>query len=152
MYVLGEEVLARRPIKRQPKFNPKRRIQKSCNPDELDQLAKRVRYSGSPYHKKNPGDFCLTHPAQPRPDKTLCDPVGIFTKLEALQLLRAGVRRGLISEQTRGGFPNKIWAVTKDCIPLEAQHGGPAPGYYHGYPMPSTDDFREEVLKRWNHQ
>ena len=145
-----EKTLPGRPAQRSYKFNPKRQIRESCATDELDRLIERVRYCGSPYHKRNPGDFGLTPPAQPRPDKTLCDPVGIFTRSEALGLLREGVKRGLVSEQTKNGFPQNIWSVTQDGYPLEAQRENHVQGTYHGYPMPSTDDFREEVLKRWN--
>ncbi|MCY4261041.1 MAG: hypothetical protein OXC91_12375 [Rhodobacteraceae bacterium] len=47
------------------KFNPKRRL---ASPDtytgtELVGLAKAVKYSGNPEHKRNPGDFGLTPPA-----------------------------------------------------------------------------------------
>jgi hypothetical protein len=115
----------------------------------LDRLASCVKYGGNPEHKRNPGDFQLNPPAQPRADKTLCDAVGIFKKSKALWLLQEGVRRGLISEQTRGEFPQNIWSVTKDGKPLEAQLENQTQGIYHGYPMPINDDFRDEVLKRW---
>ena len=55
--------LISRAMQRRHKSNPKRRIRESCNPEELIRLAERVRYSGSPYHKRNPGDFGLTPPA-----------------------------------------------------------------------------------------
>jgi hypothetical protein len=57
----------------------------------------------------------------------------------------------LISEQKRGDFPQNIWAVTSDGIPLEAQLTNEVQGVYHGYPMPSSDDLRNEVIKRWSH-
>ena len=132
------------------KFNPKRRIRADADPDELAVLAERVKYTGSPYHKRNPGDFGLSPPSQPRPDKTLCDMAGITTVRESLRLLRRGVSKGLISERTRGGFPQNIWSVTEDGIPLEAQLENMEQGAYHGYPMPSSDDFREQILRRWS--
>ena len=135
---------------RRRRFNPKRRIRELGDSDELNRLARRVKYTGNPAHKRNPGDFGLAPPAQPRPDKTLCDAVSIATLLESTRLLRQGVTRGLISEQTRGDFPQNIWAVTSDGVPLEAQLEDRTQGTYHGYPMPSTDDFRDEVLRRWN--
>jgi hypothetical protein len=135
---------------RRHSFNPKRRIRESCDSDELVRLAKRVKYTGNPAHKRNPGDFGLTPPAQPRADKTLCDKVGITTIKESLRLLRQGVNRGLISEHIRGDFPKNIWAVTSDGVPLEAQLENRTQGTYHGYPMPSTDDFRDEILRHWN--
>ena len=130
-------------------FNPKRKIRVAADPDELANLAERVKYTGSPFHKRNPGDFGLSPPSQPRPDKTLCDMAGVTTVRESLRLLRRGVSKGLISERTRGGFPQNIWSVTEDGIPLEAQLENMAQGAYHGYPMPLSDDFRDQVLKRW---
>ena len=137
------------PYRERKRFNPKRRIRQDCDSDELDRLVSSVKYGGNPEHKRNPGDFQLNPPAQPRADKTLCDAVGIFDKSTALRLLREGVCQGLISEQTRGGFPQNIWAVTRDGSPLEAQLENRAQGVYHGYPMPMNDDFRDEVLRRW---
>lgn len=137
------------PYRQRRQFNPKRRIRQDCDPDELDRLVSSVNYGGNPEHKRDPGDFRLNPPAQPRADKTLCDAVGIFDRSTALRLLQEGVRRGLISEQTRGGFPQNIWAVTQDGSPLEAQLENQTQGVYHGYPMPRNDDFRDEVLRHW---
>jgi hypothetical protein len=131
------------------RFNNNRKIRANCEPDELAQLAKRVVYTGNSEHKKNPGDFCLTPPVGARPDKTLCDEAGIFTKKEALRLLRNGIKQGLISEQIRGEFPQNIWAVTDDGIPLQAALHDRTRGAYHGYPVPQTDPFRQQILGRW---
>lgn len=136
-------------MRRRASFNPKRRIAENLSPGKLADLASRVKYAGNPMHKRNPGDFNLTPPSQPRPDKTLCDAVGIVSMRDALRLLRIGVNNGLISVQTRGDFPQNIWAVTDEGHPLEAQLENPAQGTYHGYPIPSNDDFRERVLERW---
>ncbi len=108
-----------------------------------------VRYVGSPYHKRNPGDFGLDPPSLPRPDKTLCDPAGIFRKSAAQELLLAGVRRGLVSERFEDGFPQNVWAVTPQGIPLEAQLQNRLNGEYHGYPLPSSDPLSEAVCQWW---
>ena len=132
------------------KFNWKRRIQDVCDTSELTRLARCVKYVGSEAHKRHKeGDFNIT----PNPDsrKTLCDGIGITSKLQAHRLLRKGIIQGLISEQKRGDFPQNIWAVTSDGIPLEAQLTNEVQGVYHGYPMPSSDDLRNEVIKRWSH-
>jgi len=107
-----------------------------------------VSYGGNPEHKRDPGDFGLTPLANARPDKTLCDRVGISTRAEAEALLKEGIKRGLVSEQAKGGYPQNIWSVTADGQPLEAQLENRETGTYHGYPMPSTDPFRDEVLER----
>lgn len=132
-------------------FNPKRRMRDDSD-GSIDRraLALRVRYGGNPEHKKNPGDFKLNPPSTPRIDKTLCDGVEIFERKKALDILREGVRRGLISEQMRGGFPQNIWAVSGNGIPLEARLENETTGSYHGYPMPAEDAFRDVVIGRWN--
>ncbi|MFP5231156.1 MAG: hypothetical protein ACLGQX_00870 [Acidobacteriota bacterium] len=115
----------------------------------LAALIERVRYGGNPEHKMNPGDFGLDPPSSPRPDKTLCDGTGIFERSKAVELLREGIRRGLISVQERDGLPQNVWAVTPDGIPLEAQLENQAEATYHGYPMPPGDPLSREVLRRW---
>ena len=67
--------------------NPKREISATPDAKSLTTLAKKIRYVGSPFHKRNPGDFGLVPPAQPRPDKTLCDGVQIFERQIAQNLL-----------------------------------------------------------------
>ena len=127
-----------------------RRIAEEVDTTELETLAEMVRYSGSPYHKRNPGDFGLTPPSSPRRDKTLCDGVGIFTTDEALRLLRMGINTGLVSEQRRGQFPQNVWSVTDKGMPVEAQLENRDQGVYHGYPLLRIDPLYEEVLRRWN--
>jgi hypothetical protein len=133
-------------------FNPKRRI---CSEPEasvrLQALTGQTpRYNGNPEHKRNPGDFGLDPPTSPRPGKTLCDAAHIFTRSEAIALLKTGLERGLFSVQERHGWPQNVWAVTGAGLPLEAQLEGN--GSYHGYPMPEGDPLRDEVLARWGQQ
>jgi hypothetical protein len=140
-----------RMIPRRRKFNPKRRLCPSpslqARQTALAPRIGKVQYGGNPEHKLNPGDFGLAPPANPRPNKTLCDQVNIFTRAEALSLLKAGFQHGTFSEQERSGWPQNVWAVTNGGQPLEAQLEGN--GVYHGYPMPEADPLRDEVLKRW---
>lgn len=128
-------------------FNPKRRLGRGVSLD-TGALKNELRYTGNPEHKRNPGDFGLTPPSSPRPAKSLCDTARIFTRAEALRLLQLGLERGAFSAQLRNGWPQNIWAVTEDGVALEAQLDGA--GTYHGYPMPETDPFKEELLAHWN--
>ena len=130
-------------------YNPKRRLRENQPDKDLQKLALKVKYGGNPEHKRNPGDFGLIPPALPRPDKTLCDEVEIFSKKEATRLLRKGVRMGLVSFREINGFPKNIWTVNKEGCPLEAQLENQAQGIYHGYPMPENDPFRQLVLEKW---
>jgi hypothetical protein len=140
-------------MRRYGQFNPKRRLltpaQAQARADELGQLAARVGYGGNPEHKKNPGDFNLTPPADPRQGKSLCDVAEIFKREEAVKLLQAGLRKGLVSDRMTGDWPKNVWSVTDDGFALEAQLENPALGTYHGYPMPDTDPLAGEVLRRW---
>lgn len=133
------------------KFNTKRRIAVIPPKDNvLEDLAESVSYGGNPTHKRNPGDFGLTPPSLPRSDKSLCDNVQITKRAEALNLLKKGIRKGMVSEGWEGkGFPKNIWVVTDEGVPLEAILENPAKGTYHGYPLELNDDFRDEVLRVW---
>lgn len=138
---------------RYAQFNPKRKLltsaQAEARGDELGELANRARYGGNPEHKKNPGDFGLTPPSDPRQGKSLCDIAKIFKRNEAEKLLRAGLRKGLVSDRMAGDWPKNVWSVTDDGFAMEAQLENPDLGTYHGYPMPETDPLSQEVIRRW---
>lgn len=132
----------------------KRRTQRHIQtepPTEVErELLKSAQYEGSPYHKRNPGDFGLTPPARPRPDKTLCDEAGILSKAAAEELFRVGIERGLVSEaRTTGGFPKEFWVVDDEGNVYEAMYGGSRDGCYHGYPVRRNDSLFHEVTTRW---
>lgn len=129
--------------------NSKRRL---ISPEDLPDvetrrlLASRVRYRGSPYHKRNPGDFGLSPPAAPRPGKTLCDEVGIFKRTVAEELVRDGLVRGMWSERRNGDFPALVWVCEKGFV-LEAVID--VNGEAHGYPLADFDPLAKEVRARW---
>jgi len=136
-------------LAKRQKFNPKRQIATTLDQADLERLASTVRYGGNPEHKRKPGNFGLQPPACPRRHKTLCDEVGIFNRELALSLLQAGIRCGLVSELRYTGYPQNVWAVSAEGVPLEAQLENSANGTYHGYPMPEADPFRDIVAARW---
>src|SRR5205809_1707938 len=107
--------------RRRRSSNPKRKIRDlPVEGLDLDDLASRASYGGNPEHKRNPGDFLLIPPSSARRDKTLCDDARVFRRDEATRLVLAGLRRGLVSVQTRNGWPQNIWAVGENDVPLEA--------------------------------
>lgn len=83
------------------------------------------------------------------PGKTLCDVEGEFLRDQALALLQEGLRRGLVSRQSCGDWPQNVWAVSEELEVFESRLENQATGTYHGYPMPAADDFRKRVLKEW---
>jgi len=120
----------------------------SIDEARLRSLSETVSYRGNPAHKKHPGDFGLTPPAQPRLNKTLCD--GTQVNLQtAMRLLRTGAKLGLVSIQERNGLPQNIWAVSPNGIALEAQLENVEVATYHGYPMGPGDPLASEILTRW---
>jgi len=138
--------------RRYGKYNAKRRLAPppAGNQGEvLKSLVKNVRYGGNPEHKKNPGDFGLRPPSNPRLGKSLCDTVGIFKRCEAKRLLQQGLRLGLVSDRQKDGWPQNIWALTATGKPVEAQLENPVSGIYHGYPMPDSDPFACAVKDAW---
>ena len=134
--------------------NPKRRLRPILQGEEalshLQQLAAKITYGGNPEHKRNPGDFGLQPPSQPRQGKTLCDEADICTRREAQSLLQEGARRGLVSVQERDGWPQNIWAIAANGVALEAMLENALTGQYHGYPMLQGDPLVDEVLARWS--
>jgi hypothetical protein len=136
-------------------LNPKRRLRPIPHGEEtiayLTQLAATITYGGNPEHKRNPGDFGLHPASQPRQGKTLCDDTEIFTRHDAQALLRAGARRGLVSVQERGGWPQNVWAIAPNGVAVEAMLENSLTGQYHGYPMPESDPLADEVRERWRH-
>ena len=137
-------------------FNPKWKIRICSSEDALylKNLQSKVSYGGNPQHKRNPGDFGLKPPAEPRPAKSLCDAVGVFKRSEALALLRKGIAQGLVSARTNdNGFPQNIWSVIELAdgrrIPLESQIENPLAGAYHGYPLPQADPMHDLILEKW---
>lgn len=137
---------------RREKYNPKRKIRSQSveNREKCKTLIETVNYGGNSEHKKNPNDFNLKPPVGARQGKSLCDEVGIFEKEKAVDLLKEGVRRGMISEQERNEFPQNIWAVDSNGKPLEAQLENQATGTYHGYPVPESDPMGSEIIEEWN--
>lgn len=138
---------------RYDKFNPKRKLlspaEAQARAGELQALSSRAHYGGNPEHKKNPGDFGLVPPSDPRQGKSLCDVAKIFKRNEAEELLRAGLSKGLVSVKMVGEWPKNVWAVTDNGFAMEAQLENPERGTYHGYPMPENDTLLREVIRRW---
>ena len=72
--------------------------------------------------------------------------------MNATALLRSGFRRGMVSEQKRGGWPQNVWAVDADGTVYEAQLSNSVLGEYHGYPMTKADSFTAFISKEWENR
>ena len=90
------------------------------------------------------------YPDQSRvPTRPCARESGIVSCRDAAELLKLGIRRGMVSEQQRGDWPQNVWAVDADGIVYEAQLSNRERGEYHGYPMKHGDKFAEFVQNEW---
>lgn len=115
--------------------------------NDLAKMIETVKYSGKSDHKKNPGDFGLTPPANHPQDKTLCEVANVVRRKDALALLKKGLKLGTIGVPDKNGWPKRIWAVAENDTVLEAQMD--AVGSYHGYPLTPRDPVGKVVAEIW---
>ena len=130
--------------------NPKRRIAKRgyYTERELAGFAA-ARYCGTGHHKTKPADYGFDPPAAPRPSKSVCDDKRIVRKAEAVQLFRAGVRRGIVSMHMVRNLPKYAWALDAHGEVYEAKLGDDMRSY-HGYRLRKDERaMREWVVKEW---
>lgn len=132
--------------------NPKRRIapEAEIDHDHLRWLNRNARYTGSPLHKRVPVDYGFDRPADPRPNKSLCDGNRSVPLDEATALFREAIIRGMISRYRLGRFPKYIWAVDADGRVYEAKVERGA-NSYHGYELGDDEIvMRRLVVAEWN--
>lgn len=116
---------------------------------QLRRMEKTARYCPSPYHKTRPLSGHWLAAPTPRPDKTICDGPSAGSHRNAIELLMAGFRRGMVSRQVRRGWPRNVWAVDEDGVVYEAQLSNEETGEYHGYPMKQGDGFAAFIAAEW---
>lgn len=117
---------------------------------EREFLRNHAGYEGIAYHKRSPGDFGLTPPAAPRPDKTLCDEANVTRRALADALLARAIEGGLASDgEGAHGFPKQMWIVDESGQVFEAMYGGSKLGLYHGYPIRRADPLFDEIVRAW---
>ncbi len=137
----------------QKRSKPKRRAALagagSVDRGELARMERMATYRPSPYHKSSSLGRESGTVAVRRPDKTICDGPGSGGGREAIELLRSGFRRGMVSERRRGRWPQNVWAVDDGGIVYEAQLGNLETGEYHGYPMKQDDSFAGFIGEEW---
>lgn len=132
--------------------NPKRRIAPTdeTEPQFLDRVAATAVYTGHAQHKSKPADYGFHPPADPRPNKSLCDGSRVIKLAEATALFRAGIRRGMISTYRVDGLPKYIWAVDAYGHVYEAKLSKNSQNY-HGYELGCNESaMKKTVAKEWH--
>lgn len=115
-------------------------------PEELDTLAERARYGPNRHHKRKMFDGCA---GSARLDKTLCDGAWANTQQKSEALLREGIRRGMISEQTHNAWPQNVWAVDQQNEVYQANLTNSGTGEYHGFPIRGEGSFLSLIRSEW---
>ena len=131
--------------------NPKRRIapRHRIDPEVLTRLADEARYTGSALHKRRGADYGFVPPANPRPNKSLCDGGRSIPLAEAKALFREGVRRGMISTFFEDVLPKYVWTVAPDGRAYEAKLER-GTWNYHGYELGDDEHtMRQLVIEEW---
>lgn len=120
--------MMRAPRRRRPR---KREIHAPPADVDLDRLADRVRYVGSPEHKDAPS---FAGPPRPRADASRC-PREMTADLERInEWLRQAIRAGAVGAPWEGGFPRYVWYKYR-AIVLEGRLVNRETGEYKGYPL-----------------
>ena len=97
---------------------------------DLDSLANRVTYVGSPEHKDIPSFAGRPHP---RADASLC-PREIRDVEVVTEWLRSAIRQGATGGLWEGGFPRYAWYKHEDTV-FEGRLVNRGDGSYKGYPL-----------------
>lgn len=97
---------------------------------DLDSVAARVNYVGSPEHKD-----MTTAAGMPRPraDASIC-PRPANDMARATRWLRSAIRSGSTGDRWEGGFPRYVWHEHGGTV-FEARLINSGDGTYKGYPL-----------------
>jgi hypothetical protein len=129
---------ARRPTRR--RSNPKRlAIREIPEGVDLDQVASRCRYLGSPYHKQNPGFAGMP---RRRLGANLCPRELANDQTRVQAWLQAAVRAGTTGRwDSRRRFPLEVFHREGQLV-FVAITGTGGSGAYHGFPLESWENVR----------
>ncbi len=99
---------------------------------DLGEIAKGVRYVGSPEHKDTPS---FAGPPRPRhATASICDPSLAQSQATLTRWLRRAVRAGCTGGYWEGGFPRYVWYRQGDTV-YEGRLVNKGLREYKGYPL-----------------
>jgi len=136
LFTSGPNGIGKRTMRAPRRKRPlRRKVTPSGIELNLDDIAGRVRYVGSPEHKDTPSFAGLQ---SPRKDASICDRQ-LSQNLDLItEWLRAAIRRGAIGGLLEGDFPRYVWHKEGDLI-YEARLVNRELGEYKGYPLNKTE-------------
>ena len=118
----------RAPRRRRPR---KREIHAPPATVDLDRLADRVRYVGSPEHKDAPS---FAGAPRPRADASCCPREMTADVRRINEWLKQAIRAGAVGTPWEGGFPRYVWYKYGEIV-LEGRLVNREAGEYKGYPL-----------------
>lgn len=121
--------------RRRRRAKPNRRKIAPAPPDvDLEEVATRVRYIGSPEHKSGPS-FAGGLKGR-RPDASICPNSLNWSQDTMTQWLQLAIIAGHFGAEWEAGFPRYVWYRDGETL-YEGRHSGN--GEYHGYPLESGE-------------
>lgn len=109
-------------------------INRAVPPEQLADLAERVRYVGSAEHKSAPS---FAGEPKLRADASKCDP-SLQNANEITEWLKEGIRQGNIGELFEGDYPRYVWLKREDVL-YEGRLVNREQGHYKGYPLSPSE-------------
>jgi hypothetical protein len=104
-----------------------------------EEVARRVRYTGSGEHKTHPSAQGLWTLGR-RADKAKCGPYAEDRWPLLLDALRAAIRAPCVHQEFRGDFPRRACAYINGTL-HEARLTNAGNGEYHGFPLEYEEQF-----------
>jgi hypothetical protein len=98
---------------------------------DLQAVAAKASYIGSPEHKDTPS---FAGQPRPRADAAICDRSLAGKQGRVTRWLRKAIRLGSVSAYWEGGFPRYVWHRQEDVV-FEARLVNQGNGQYKGYPL-----------------
>ena len=122
---------------RSPKRKRPRRRMPMDAPSGIDlaEVAKKVRYIGSPEHKDMPS--FAGHP-RPRADASICERSLSRSPENLTRTLRECIRIGRVGGPWEGDFPRYVWGQIAGTM-YEARLVNRETGEYKGYPLEAAE-------------
>ncbi len=112
-----------------------RRIEAPPPGVDLEAVAAKARYTGSPYHKDMPS-FAGPVPRN-RPDASICPRSLASQRAQVQGWLQSAIKCGNVGLWS-GDFPQRVWHREGD-VTFEAVLTRPIAGEYHGYPLEPSE-------------
>jgi hypothetical protein len=117
-----------------------RQLSAPLDDTRLADLASRVRYEPSPYHKTG-RVMGIVGEVRPAVQSSKC-PHSWQSRSQATEALRLGIRQGLVSDVWSGAFPKHVWYKVGDTV-YEAMLTNRENGTYHAYPLSDPREWPE---------